>query len=729
MALERRKYWMGKTTNPKGGGTMAKEMDNVNPILRQYADNPYVKGLRGNRIFYRGSFYCEMYRLMTEGISPEEAYKQLGFDTDVLGPNRAFQAAKRAKSKAENGTLQEDDEDSPEPTAPEKTEEREELPPEWEALKKNPYIKDIIGRRIIYHEEIYPAVRALREEGLTSVQAFEKLGIPVSVVGQDRANAVGKRAMSAEYAKRFMYRPGAYDGTKSLEEILEAASNLPKLLLISWLISRIIFLEAMLVELKKKDFGVLDYRITFVKKELKINAARMVHRCLNSVAISYGITKEGCLRIFGVARSSYEYYVKHMNQVDPASAEGKRAEENKEIIKAIRKIVKKRKGNVPGKRTMKQILAMEYGLEVGVRRVGRLMREIGLQATRKIKDPYKGQAAYNHVCSAKGNTLLRDFLKGPRQVILTDITYLYFGKGRTRFYLCTFLDAYTLEVLGWACSKRMDVSLVEAAYGKMLAKYQKEFDVNKATVYVHSDQGSVYLSTTFTQLLSDIDFAQSVSRRGNSQDNAPQESYFGTFKSYIMTRLPMCKNYQQALTMVDDCINFCNTGDRREVLGYLTPYEFFALHATGIYTLDEQYGVPADQLRSPAELIEAYQSAKEKNPNATRKFSTEEQKEVELNADLEKTVLSQDPGAVMRRDMRYAEIRKEKAVKNKEKADENLKKAEAELKASDELVSKIASAMKWFAGVSAKVKEDLKLAQHWRKYPELNYVNDMDGMF
>lgn len=45
-------------------------------------------------------------------------------------------------------------------------------------------------------------------------------------------------------------------------------------------------------------------------------------------------------------------------------------------------------------------------------------------------------------------------------------------------------------------------------------------------VYIHSDQGSQYLSTSFQELLNDDDFIQSMSARGNSYDNAPIESFF-----------------------------------------------------------------------------------------------------------------------------------------------------------------------------------------------------------
>ncbi|MEI3147990.1 MAG: hypothetical protein V8T10_08730, partial [Merdibacter sp.] len=44
------------------------------------------------------------------------------------------------------------------------------------------------------------------------------------------------------------------------------------------------------------------------------------------------------------------------------------------------------------------------------------------------------------------------------------------------FYLCTFIDAYTREVLGWAMSRKMDVELVRSAYAKMKEAHGSELD-------------------------------------------------------------------------------------------------------------------------------------------------------------------------------------------------------------------------------------------------------------
>ena len=49
----------------------------------------------------------------------------------------------------------------------------------------------------------------------------------------------------------------------------------------------------------------------------------------------------------------------------------------------------------------------------------------------------------------------------------------------------------------------------------------------------HSDQGSLYLTDTFRKLVKDHGFIESMSKRGNCWDNAPQESFFGHFKDEV----------------------------------------------------------------------------------------------------------------------------------------------------------------------------------------------------
>jgi transposase InsO family protein len=47
----------------------------------------------------------------------------------------------------------------------------------------------------------------------------------------------------------------------------------------------------------------------------------------------------------------------------------------------------------------------------------------------------------------------------------------------------------------------------------------------------HSDRGSQYASEEYQTVLTQYQMVGSMSRKGNCYDNAPMESFFGTFKT------------------------------------------------------------------------------------------------------------------------------------------------------------------------------------------------------
>ena len=85
---------------------------------------------------------------------------------------------------------------------------------------------------------------------------------------------------------------------------------------------------------------------------------------------------------------------------------------------------------IPGAQTFRTYLWRDYDLRVSRKRITRLMKEMRNTAYVPHKDAYKGQATHFHPCDAKQNHADRDFGDSPRKVILTDITYLYYGSNR-----------------------------------------------------------------------------------------------------------------------------------------------------------------------------------------------------------------------------------------------------------------------------------------------------------
>lgn len=136
--------------------------------------------------------------------------------------------------------------------------------------------------------------------------------------------------------------------------------------------------------------------------------------------------------------------------------------------------------------------------------------------------------------------------------------------------------------------------------------------------FMKNQKGSQYLSTTFKQLLNENDFIQSMSRRGNSQDNASMESFFGRMKTEIIDIIARCKNLDTVKQLINGYINMHNNERYQENLAALSPSEFYTYKVTGQYPLDNYYGIEATELMSLEQIIEAKLEMQEKKKELKR---------------------------------------------------------------------------------------------------------------
>ena len=90
-----------KKNNAKNSGPELPP-DEIIPFL----DNPFVDTFHGHAIVYHKEFYVAMYKkIREEHMTYVEAYNALGFDTKILGENRANSAGKRVMQMARANRL------------------------------------------------------------------------------------------------------------------------------------------------------------------------------------------------------------------------------------------------------------------------------------------------------------------------------------------------------------------------------------------------------------------------------------------------------------------------------------------------------------------------------------------------------------------------------------------------------------------------------------------------
>ena len=416
-------------------------------------------------------------------------------------------------------------------------------------------------------------------------------------------------------------------------------------------------------------------------------------------------------RMFHVSRSGYYGWLDRQKDAE------RRAEEERvrnEMKEQVREIIQKL-GYVPGTRTLKVYFLRKYNRQVSRGTCRALMQEMNLVANKPQKDAYKHQATHDHEYAAPAENLVnRNFYIGPRKVILTDITYLYYGLSRNPFYLCVFKDAYTREPLGFANSLKMTVEdLVKPAYDMMMKEHGAE--LVRPDVYIHSDQGSQYLSTTFQQILKDDNFIQSVSRRGNSLDNSPMESFFSRLKTHILNIVALAKDFQTASALVTGYMHDYTYENYQYDLAGLTPAEFYKYVTTGVYPCSEYFGVDSALLNTLDDLIaRRKQEAEAKALKAREKAARDKADGPEEDG--------KDPVAVVKRDIRILEKQQERwtamrtTVKN-------------QLLFLDSLLSKAEAALNFVMHASDDLRQRLRHRDEWSLHPELAYIYDMQGLF
>ena len=225
---------------------------------------------------------------------------------------------------------------------------------------------------------------------------------------------------------------------------------------------------------------------------------------------------------------------------------------------------------------------LHMGIIMNVKKIRRLMRKFGLKCPIRKANPYRRMAKALATSNVAPNVVNREFHRSPRKVLLTDITYLFFKGGNAKCYLSTILDACTHEVLAYKVSLSLKVDFVLETVDALIAEHGSTLD--NETI-VHSDQGCHYTSYAFIEKIKDAEFVQSMSRKGNCWDNAPQESFYGHMKDHVNEIIHGFGTFSQVVAKIDDWMDYYNNDCGQWDLLKLTPSEYYTYLQTGIYPL------------------------------------------------------------------------------------------------------------------------------------------------
>jgi len=160
-------------------------------------------------------------------------------------------------------------------------------------------------------------------------------------------------------------------------------------------------------------------------------------------------------------------------------------------------------------------------LKINEKRAARVMKKFGLKPARRSKTPRKPEDEGKEPLS-RPNILRRLSPIAPNVVWASDFTFISY-KGEF-IYLCTVIDVFTGEVLGFNISRRHDAGFVRLAIERALRK------AGTVPLWFHSDQGSEYASMEVASWLESLGITISMNPKGSPWCNGSQESFFGRYK-------------------------------------------------------------------------------------------------------------------------------------------------------------------------------------------------------
>ena len=213
----------------------------------------------------------------------------------------------------------------------------------------------------------------------------------------------------------------------------------------------------------------------------------------------------------------------------------------------------------------------DYSFSDGL--VYKAFRYLGITSKTKHKKrskPRKEKDRYPNLIFATWEKVDR-----PRQVIVSDMTAFHV---KDRYYeLTLYFDVFTKQILSWRLADRRGAR-EPYLYGLMDVIELLEFEgAVKEPVYLHTDQGSVYSSMAYNDLVQNTNIIRSMSRAVKPTDNPVNESLNGWIKEELFSdyHLDALSEHYYVSCAIEEYIDYYNEQRPSYALGYDTPNDFY----------------------------------------------------------------------------------------------------------------------------------------------------------
>ncbi len=223
-----------------------------------------------------------------------------------------------------------------------------------------------------------------------------------------------------------------------------------------------------------------------------------------------------------------------------------------------------------GYRWLNAKIRLDTGLIMSNQRAHRICKAAGILSVskhyryKKPGDPYR---VYPNLMMTGLN------VSGPLQCIVSDMTAFYLNG--IYYELTLFMDVWNNEILSYSLSKKRGDRMTYMSGLKGILDIKAKYP--DMEMVLHTDQGSVYSSKSFNELLPLYNIIRSMSRAGTPTDNAAMEAINGWMKAEMFSDFHITSN-ESINGEIDKYITFFNEERPAYSLNYLTPRQYKELY-------------------------------------------------------------------------------------------------------------------------------------------------------
>lgn len=233
------------------------------------------------------------------------------------------------------------------------------------------------------------------------------------------------------------------------------------------------------------------------------------------------------------------------------------------LEEAVREEFKHSRNNYGTRKLKVELAKRDEPIIISRRKISRIMKKYGLISNYTLKH-YKDHSKNCNEDTVE-NIVNRNFDgRAEMEVAVSDLTYV---RVKNKWhYICSIIDLYNREIIGYSAGKHKDAQLVHQAFSTIKGSLQK------LSIF-HTDRGCEFKNMLIDDVLKTFGIKHSLSHKGCPYDNAVAEATFKIIKTEFAFNKTF-KSLDELQYLLFDYVNWYNTKRIHGSLGYKTPVEY-----------------------------------------------------------------------------------------------------------------------------------------------------------